>query len=517
MARRAARSSAATASRGSPCRSLKSVAFPAASPAWRRCLTVDFDAELGEVHALVGANGAGKSTLMNILAGVLPASRGEIRLGGAPFRPDSPRAAQALGVSIVYQELSLIPQRSVAQNVFLGREPASRLGVVDSRRLHADTRRLLERYRLPLDAEAAIEDLAVAQQQLVEIARALSVDARILILDEPTAVLSLHEQDNLFAIIARLKEAGLLVLYVSHRLDEIFTVADRVTVLRDGRKVATLDTRRDLPGGARPPDDRPRGSRPPATARDRGRSAVARGHLPQRSRELDLHAAPWEILGLAGFVGAGRSHLARALAGLGAAGEIDLSILGAPQRLRGPADAIAAGLLYVTEDRKREGLFANLSVLANTTAAALPTFARAGFLRARAERERAGAMLQSLRLIAQSLDVPIDELSGGNQQKVVLGRVLMRAPKILICDEPTRGVDVGAKDEIYGILTRLAAAGVGIIVISSEMKELLMLSHRILVMRDRVIVAALETPTTSEDELLLAATGVARADAPAPA
>jgi ABC-type sugar transport system ATPase subunit len=478
---------------------------------------VDFEAELGEVHALVGANGAGKSTLMNILAGVLPASSGEIRLGGAPFRPDSPRAAQAQGVSIVYQELSLIPQRSVAQNVFLGREPASRLGVVDGGRLHADTRALLEHYRLPLAADAAVEDLSVAQQQLVEIARALSVDARVLILDEPTAVLSLHEQHNLFAIVARLKEAGLLVLYVSHRLDEIFTVADRVTVLRDGRKVATLDTRktsqselvrlmighevRDRLQLSEVADDRPLLE---ATYRsDRGSSTFS--------------LRPGEILGLAGFVGAGRSHLARALAGLGKAAEIDLSIRGAPQRLRGPADAIAAGLLYVTEDRKREGLFANLSVLANTTAAALPTFARAGFLRARAERERAGAMLQSLRLIAQSLDVPIDELSGGNQQKVVLGRVLMRAPKILICDEPTRGVDVGAKDEIYGILARLAAAGVGIIVISSEMKELLMLSHRILVMRDRVIVAALATPTTSEDELLLAATGVARADAPAPA
>ena len=476
---------------------------------------VDFDAELGEVHALVGANGAGKSTLMNILAGVLPASRGEIRLGGAPFRPDSPRAAKALGVSIVYQELSLIPQRSVAENVFLGREPASRLGVVDSNRLHAETRRLLERYRLPLAAEAAVEDLAVAQQQLVEIARALSVDARVLILDEPTAVLSLHEQDNLFAIIARLKETGLLVLYVSHRLDEIFTVADRVTVLRDGRKVATLDTHET--------------SQAELVRLMIGHEVRDRLQLPEIADEQPLLEVTYrsdrgsstftlrrgEILGLAGFVGAGRSHLARALAGLGAAGEIDLSILGAPRRLRGPADAIAAGLLYVTEDRKREGLFANLSVLANTTAAALPTFARAGFLRARAERERAGAMLQSLRLIAQSLDVPIDELSGGNQQKVVLGRVLMRAPRILICDEPTRGVDVGAKDEIYGILTRLAAAGVGIIVISSEMKELLMLSHRILVMRDRVIVAALETPTTSEDELLLAATGAVREDAPA--
>jgi len=473
---------------------------------------VDLDAGLAEVHALVGANGAGKSTLINILAGVLPASRGEIRLGGAPFRPESPRAAQAQGVSTVYQELSLIPQRSVAENIFLGREPANRLGVVDRKRLHGGTRELLERYHLPLEAEAQVEDLSVAQQQLVEIARALSLDARILILDEPTAVLSLHEQDNLFAIIAKLRTAGLLILYVSHRLDEIFTVADRVTVLRDGRKVATLDTsetsraelvrlmighevrdRLPLPEIA---DDRPLLEVTYRSERGQSTFALRRG----------------EILGIAGFVGAGRSHLARALVGVGEEGEVDLAILGQRRRLRSPAEAIDEGLLYVTEDRKREGLFANLSVLANTTAAALPLFSRAGLLRAQAERERAGAMLQSLRLIAQSLDVPVSELSGGNQQKVVLGRVLMRTPKILVCDEPTRGVDVGAKDEIYGILTGLAAAGVGIIVISSEVKELLMLTHRILVMRDRVIVATLETPATSEDEVLLAATGAAQAD-----
>jgi len=215
---------------------------------WRRFPGVDalqgvtLDAEQGEVHALVGANGAGKSTLMNILAGVLPASRGEIRLGGAPFTPDSPRAAQAQGIGAVYQELSLIPERSVADNVFLGREPAGRFGVVDRKRLDAQTRALLERYHLPLDPAALITDLSVAQRQLVEIARALSIDARVLILDEPTAVLSLHEQDNLFAIVARLEAAGLLILYVSHRLGEIFRIADRVTVLRDGRKVATLVT-----------------------------------------------------------------------------------------------------------------------------------------------------------------------------------------------------------------------------------------------------------------------------------
>jgi ABC-type sugar transport system ATPase subunit len=474
---------------------------------------VDLDAELGEVHALIGANGAGKSTLMNVLAGVLPASRGEIRLGGAPFRPESPRAAQAQGVSTVYQELSLIPQRSVAENIFLGREPVSRLGVVDRQRLHGRARELLERYRLSLETEAPVEDLSVAQQQLVEIARALSLDARILILDEPTAVLSLHEQDNLFTIIARLKQEGLLILYVSHRLDEIFAIADRVTVLRDGRKVATLDTRETsktelvrLMIGHEVRDRLPL----PEIADDRSLLEVTyRSDRGQSGFSLRRG----EILGIAGFVGAGRSHLARALVGLDENGEVDLTIAAQPRRFRSPADAIDEGLLYVTEDRKREGLFANLSVLANTTAAALPVFSRAGLLRAQAEREHAGATLQSLNLIAQSLEVPASELSGGNQQKVVLGRVLMRTPKILVCDEPTRGVDVGAKDEIYGILTGLAAAGVGIIVISSEVKELLMLTHRILVMRDRVVVATLETPATSEDEVLLAATGAAQADA----
>ncbi|HSA82413.1 MAG TPA: sugar ABC transporter ATP-binding protein [Geminicoccaceae bacterium] len=493
---------------------------------WRRFPGVDalqavtLEAERGEVHALVGANGAGKSTLMNILAGVLPASSGEIRLGGAPFTPDSPRAAQARGIGVVYQELSLIPERSVADNVFLGREPAGRFGVVDRGRLAAQTRALLERYRLPLDPAAVIADLSVAQRQLVEIARALSIDAQVLILDEPTAVLSLHEQDNLFAIVARLKAAGLLVLYVSHRLDEIFRIADRVTVLRDGRKVRTLAT---------------------ASATQAELVRLMIGHdvrdrlpLPEVKGERPLLEVTWqgghgrpsssfalrrgEILGIAGFVGAGRTRLARAIIGASeprVGDAVGVVIAGQGRRIRSPAEAIAHGILYVTEDRKREGLFANLTVLANATAAALPVVSQAGVLTARAERERAGAILADLRLVAHSLDVPVSELSGGNQQKVVLGRALLRAPKVLICDEPTRGVDVGAKDELYGILLRLAAAGVGIVVISSEVKELLMLSHRVLVMRDGAVVAEFETARTSEDQILLAATG-ASAGSPGP-
>ena len=494
------------------------MAFLEVRDLWRRFPGVDalravsLEAEQGEVHALVGANGAGKSTLINILAGVLPPSRGEIRLGGAPFAPDSPRAAQARGIGVVYQELSLIPQRSVADNVFLGREPAGRFGTVDRKRLRAETQALLERYHLALDPAAEVAALSVAQQQMVEIARALSIEARVLILDEPSAVLSLHEQENLFAIIATLKAAGLLILYVSHRLDEIFRIADRVTVLRDGQKVATLATAATTQAElVRLMIGHELRERLPLPEVDDQRPllevtlASGRGQPPSR---LELRRG--EILGLAGFVGAGRTGLARAIAGAAAADRTTLSLDGQEHRIRSPAAAIERGILYVTEDRKREGLFGNLSVLANATAAALPMLSRAGVLRARAERARAGTVLDSLRLVAHSLDVPVSELSGGNQQKVVLGRALMRAPKVLICDEPTRGVDVGAKDELYGILIGLAAAGVGIIVISSEVKELLMLTHRVLVMRDHRIVAGFETAHASEDQILLAATGADR-------
>jgi ABC-type sugar transport system ATPase subunit len=489
---------------------------------WRRFPGVDalravtLEAELGEVQALVGANGAGKSTLMNILAGVLPPSRGEIRLGGARFAPDSPRAAQAQGIGVVYQELSLIAERSVADNVFLGREPAGRFGVVDRRRLAAQTRDLLDRYHLPLDPAALVEDLSVAQRQLVEIARALSIDARVLILDEPSAVLSLHEQDNLFAIVARLKAAGLLILYVSHRLGEIFRIADRVSVLRDGRKVATLATagatQAELVRLMIGHDVRDRLPLPEAGDGRPLLEVTCRGACGRPSCSFALRRG--EILGMAGFVGAGRTRLARAIIGAsgpGASDAVEVLVEGQARRIRSPADAIEQGVLYVTEDRKREGLFANLPVLANATAAALPLLSWAGVLRPRAERARAGAILADLRLVAHSLDVPVSELSGGNQQKVVLGRALLRAPRVLICDEPTRGVDVGAKDELYGILLRLAAGGVGIIVISSEVKELLMLSHRILVMRDGGVVAEFATAQASEDQILLAATGAGAA------
>ena len=472
---------------------------------------VDLDAEAGEVHALIGANGAGKSTLINLLAGVLPASGGEIRLAGARFAPASPRAAQAAGISTVYQELSLIPERSIAENVFLGREPAGRFGVVDRARLHADTETLLQRHHLALDPATLVETLTVAQQQMVEIARALSVEARVLILDEPTAVLSQQEQGTLFAILGRLKGQGIAILYVSHRLDEIFQIADRVTVLRDGRKIDTVGTAEttepDLVRMMIGQDQRAQLPLPAVAADARPLLEVAyRGGAEPCA--FTLHQG--ELLGLAGCVGAGRSHLARAIMGLVGAGQVDLCLDGQPLAIDRPEQAIRHGILYLTEDRKRDGLFRGLSVLDNTTAAALGSFTRAGVLDKRAERQRGGAMLQSLRLVAQSLDMPVVELSGGNQQKVVLGRVLLCQPKVLICDEPTRGIDVGAKAEIHALLLGLAAEGVGIIVISSEAKELVALTHRTLVMRDRTIVAELAAEAMSEAQILLAATGAVR-------
>ena len=468
----------------------------------------DLEAEFGEVHAIVGANGAGKSTLMNILAGALAPSAGEIRVGGKTVATYAPREARELGISTVFQEFSLIPQLSVARNIFLGREPVTTVGMIDIGRLNAETQSLLDRYRFGLRAEDIVEDLSVAEQQFVEIARALSVAARVLVLDEPTAVLSLREQENLFDIIDKLKRDNLLVLYVSHRLDEVFAIADRVTVLRDGKKIGTMRTAEtdqaalvrmmighDVRQWYPLPKVDPVG--PPVlqvTYRSAGgvtRFAVRRG----------------EIIGLAGFVGAGRSYLARALVGLAKRDEIELKIAGRPRHFRSPEHAIRDGVVYLTEDRKRDGLFANLSVLVNTTAAGLGLFSRLGLIRKSVERAEGGGMLARLRLVASSLTAPVQQLSGGNQQKVVFGRALLCKPKVLICDEPTRSVDVGAKDEIYDLLIELADQGVAIIVISSEVKELLMITHRILVMRNRAVVEELQTRQAEEDQILLAATG----------
>ncbi|MFC3226378.1 sugar ABC transporter ATP-binding protein [Marinibaculum pumilum] len=473
---------------------------------------VDLSAVAGEVHAVVGANGAGKSTLMNLLSGTVAPSAGEILIDGRPAGPLTPALAREIGIATVYQEFSLVPQLTVARNVFLGREPlkagtARRLGAVDEARMVADTAALLQRHHLALDPQSVVEGLSVAQQQMVELARALAGSSRVLILDEPTAVLSLAEQRNLFEIIARLKADGLLILYVSHRLEEVLEVADRVTVLRDGALVATrpaagldLEELVTLMVG-----ETGRHRAPPRPAGGEGRIEL---HYRRGDAEGRIRLDPGEIVGLGGLVGAGRTSLGRALCGLGR-GDTEVSVRwdGETIQCNSPAAAMRAGFVYLTEDRKRDGLFANLDILTNTSAAALSQFARAGFLNRRRERRQCSELLQRMRLAARSLDMPVDQLSGGNQQKVVFGRALLRGPRLLVCDEPTRGVDIGAKAEIYDLLEELAGQGVAVLVISSEIEELLALTSRIVVMRDRRIVTELPTAETDEAAVLLAASG----------
>jgi ABC-type sugar transport system ATPase subunit len=464
---------------------------------------VDFVGRAGEVHAIAGANGAGKSTLMNLIGGVYPPSAGTLHLNGGVTSFGSPRAAHAAGISVVYQELAVLPQLTVAENVHLGRA-----GHFSRGRLVDETEALCREWNLPLDARATAGDLSVAGQQLIEVARALAGTARVLVLDEPTAVLSLGERDRLFAIIGELKRRGLLILYVTHRLEEIFAIADRVTVLRNGRKVATLDVRAtnqpELVHLMIGHEVRERFDLPPIPAA--ARVIEIEAATPRGKASLTIRGG--EIVGLAGLVGSGRTRLARAIAAVERAWPVTVRMDGTELALRSARGAIRHGIVYLTEDRKRDGLFRSLPISANASAAALGRFSRWGFLRARLEREAAHAVLAQLRLVARSLDAPVRELSGGNQQKVLFARALLCVPRLLICDEPTRGVDVGAKDEIYQILIDLAAQGVAVLLVSSEMKELLALSHRLIVMRDGRIVREI-AGSSDEHAVLMAATGAA--------
>ena len=474
---------------------------------------VDFAAERGRVHALVGANGAGKSTLIGLLSGVYPPSTGEIRLDGRKVTFHSPREARQAGISTVYQELTVLPNLSVAENVFLGREPRIGWGVVDFSRAEAEARRLFERYSLALDPRAMTGRLPIGQQQIVELARALFTASQVLILDELTAALSNAEQEMLFGIVGRLKRAGLLVIYVSHRLEEVFALADRVTVLRDGRHVTT---------------------QPVSTLSQRelirlivGHSVSERFELPEVAAagppllevsvatgtgRKDFSVRAGEILGLAGVLGSGRTRLARSLAGLEPRSRVAARVGGKDVVPSSPRAAIANGIVYLTEDRNTDGLFGNLSVLANATAGALGKFACAGIMRLKNERRTASEMLDRLQLVARSLDAPVRVLSGGNQQKTLFARALLCRPQLLICDEPTRGVDVGAREQIYSILIDLAGRGIGVIVISSELKELLAICHRLLVVRDGSLYEELE-PSISEHDLAMIAAGFSREDA----
>ncbi|MBD0843843.1 sugar ABC transporter ATP-binding protein [Streptomyces sp. TRM68416] len=472
---------------------------------------VDLQVRPGEVHAVVGENGAGKSTLMKVVAGVHQPDEGTVEFAGAPRTFRSPREARQAGIGIVYQELTLLPERTVAENVWLGREPLRR-GLVDRRAMLGRTAELLASIgegSLPPDTR--VGRLGVAQQQVVEIVKALALDARLLIMDEPTAALADHEVDQLYALVRRLQAQGIGVLYVSHRLKEVFDLSSRITVLKDGRAVAALDT---ADTGAdelvRHMVGRELSSYYPGLAQPQELGPVrltVRGGGNRKLRDIDLRLRAGEVLGVGGLQGSGRSALARALFGAAPFSTGQVTVDGAPVRLRSPRAAMRAGIAYVSEDRKGEGIVAGQSVLDNALLAVRAV--RPDRLVRGSRTARIRELLAAVDLRSAGEDQEIRFLSGGNQQKVVLARWLALAPRILLFDEPTRGIDVGAKSAIHDLVRRLARDGAAVLMVSSELPELLGMSDRIVVMRDGRIAGELPAGA-SEENVVALAVGTAR-------
>ncbi|MFC6090147.1 sugar ABC transporter ATP-binding protein [Saccharothrix lopnurensis] len=465
---------------------------------------VDLDLRAGEVHALVGENGAGKSTLLKVLAGVHRPDSGRVVLERGEVSFTGPRDAQAAGISMIHQELDLLDHRSVAENVFLGREPVRR-GRVDRRAMEAGTRRLLDELGVgTVDPTTPVARLSVAQRQAVEIVKALSADARVLGMDEPTAALADHEVELLYRLVARLRERGVAILYVSHRMREVFDLSQRITVLKDGALVATSATR-DITSDhlVRLMVGRPLEARYPERGGEPGDVRLAlRGAGNGRVRDLTFDVRAGEVVGLAGLQGSGRSATARAIWGVEPFTAGSAAVDGVPVRVDRPRTAVGAGIGYVTEDRKGEGLALRQSVKDNLL------LVRRAALRGAAARRSAdlGELLRSVAVTARGPDQEVRYLSGGNQQKVVLGKWLAVEPRVLIVDEPTRGVDVGAKQAVHRLLRDLANRGVAILMISSELPELIGMSDRVLVMHGGTVVGELPAGA-SEEAVMRLATG----------
>ena len=458
-----------------------------AFPGVRALEDVSLTVRRGEVHALIGENGAGKSTLMKILYGVHQPDAGTIAIDGTTVAIHSPQDAQRLGVSMVQQEISLIPALDVARNIYLGREPSLRAGVIDWPRLYRDARALLARLHVRLDVRAPVRRLSTAQRQMVEIARALSWKPRLLILDEPTSSLTQAEIGELFRILRALRADGVAILYISHRLEELGEIADRVTVLRDGHYVATVDaSATSIPELIRMMVGRGVDQQFPKIAVEPGADVLRVEGLTRRGvfEDVSFRVRAGEIVGMAGLVGAGRSETARVIFGADARDGGRIFVEGKPIAIASPDDAIAAGVALLPEDRKSQGLVLVLPVRQNISLATLGRFARFGVIRRRAREAMARRFVHDLRIRTPSTAFRVRNLSGGNQQKVVLAKWLASEPKVLIFDEPTRGIDVGAKVEVYGFMNQLAQRGAGILLISSELPEVLGMSDRVLVMHE---------------------------------
>jgi ribose transport system ATP-binding protein len=471
---------------------------------------VNFELRRGEVHILLGENGAGKSTLMKILSGAYQKSAGQIILDSREVEIKNPKHAQTLGISTIYQEFNLIPHLSVGENIFLGREPARLPGFINQRAIFQNAKHALRALGLDLNPRNLVRELRVAEQQMVEVAKALSLDARILIMDEPTAALTEHEIVELFTAIRRLKEKDVSIVYISHRIEELFEIGDRVTVLRDGHSVGTYDVPRTskselirLMVNRELTELFPKEKAPIGQEILRVDGLSTKGFLKDIS--FSLHKG--EVLGIAGLLGAGRTELARAIFGLDKITSGTIRINGAIQKIGSPRTAINSGIGFLTEDRKSQGLVLTLSVERNLCLSSIEKFSKWGVMDTRQERRAAGRYVNELRIKTPSLDQKVVFLSGGNQQKVVLSKWLCSQAEVFIFDEPTRGVDVGAKAEIYQLMNRLAAEGVAIIMISSELLEVLGMSDRILVMRAGQIAGEFSAEEATQERILQCALG----------
>lgn len=476
---------------------------------------VRFDLRAGKVHALMGENGAGKSTLMKILAGNIEGDAGQILLDGSEVTIRSPDDARRHGIAIIHQELNTVPEMTVAENLALGREPKTRLGLLDRKRMLADATAKLARIHAPIDPQQKLGALSVGLQQMVEIARAVSENARVLVLDEPTAALSRSEAQELYRLIGDMRQQGVGMVYISHRMEEVWQLSDRITVFRDGRYVGT-GARTDLTeadvvrmmvgreiGGLYAHEPRTPG---PLVLEARGLAGVGVGPV-----DLALHAG--EVVCMAGLIGSGRTEVARLIFGAEPRQAGTVTIRGRASHPADPAAAIRDGIAMVPEDRKAQGLFLDHSVENNIAITSLSTFANAGVIRQRESRAAVLEQMKRLHLRASAVDLPVKALSGGNQQKAALARWLLRDSGVLILDEPTRGVDIGAKREIYELIDALARSGKAVLVISSDLPEAIGIGDRLLVMREGRIVKELVSAEATEEDVILHATG-ARAPAP---
>jgi rhamnose transport system ATP-binding protein len=471
---------------------------------------VDLSLYPREVHALVGENGAGKSTIVKLMAGIYQPDVGTLKIDGAAIELHNPAQAQRLGIAVIHQEPTLFPDLNVAENVFMGRHPRDRFGRVDWKRMYQEVGQLLASLGVRLNVYTPVQGLSVADQQLVEIAKALSLHSRVLIMDEPTAALSAHEVHELFTIVRQLRERGVAILFVSHRLEEVFELADRVSILRDGVRVATAPIKeltteemiRQMVG-------RELETLYPKSEVEPGEVVLDVKHLTRKGtfEDVSFQVRRGEILGFAGLVGAGRTEVARVIFGIDRAESGEMRINGRLVQIHSPKDAMKNGIAYVPEDRHQHGLIMDFSIARNMTLPVLQQTSLFGLVNRQRERELATDYSAQLHVRSAGIDQLVKALSGGNQQKVVLAKWLITNPSVLILDEPTRGIDVGSKAEVHRIISELASRGLAIMLISSDLPEVLAMADRVLVMHEGRIAAEFTRAEVDQEKVMFAATG----------